>query len=164
VSARRWLRVSTLAGGAVVLASVARADAPLDQYGLFNLNSDVIQDVHTGLQWQRYASTTPVTYDGSFAVCSSLSLDTLTTGWRVPSYKELMTLVDEEPHTEYENGALVEKAIDPNAFPGMAVDNSYWTSSLFPAQSGYAYVINFRTGIPQGDDASFSHYVRCVHD
>jgi hypothetical protein len=168
VIARRWLRVCTVAGGAIVLTSFARADAPTGQdgqYNLFNLNSDVIQDVQTGLYWQRYASTTAVDYASSFGVCASLSLDTMTTGWRVPSYKELMTLVDEVPHTEYEGGSLVYKAIDSHAFPGTATTNPYWTSSPYVSQSNSAYVINFRTGVPTyADMSSAGYFVRCVHD
>lgn len=163
MSPRVWLRV-TSAAGVVALASLARADAPGDQYNLFNLNSDVIQDNWTGLRWQRYASTTPVPWAGTFGVCASLSLDTYTTGWRVPSYKELLTLVDEAPHTEYENGALVQKAIDPNAFPRILVDTPYWTSSASAAQPGNAYSVNFHTGVPQIQDELNSLYVRCVHD
>jgi hypothetical protein len=163
VSPRIWLRVTSVAGVAA-LASLARADAPIDQYNLFNLNSDVIQDNYTGLRWQRYASTTPVPWAGTFAVCASVSLDTYTTGWRVPSYKELLTIVDEAPHTEYENGLLVQKAIDPNAFPGTAVDNPYWTSSVPAFQPTNAYSVNFHTGVPQLQDALNPIYVRCVHD
>jgi hypothetical protein len=163
VSARLWLRV-TSAAAAVALSSLARADAPPDQYDLFNVNSDVIQDLYTDLYWQRYASSTPVPWARSFAVCESLSLGKYPNGWRVPSYKELLTLVDEAPHTEYESGALVQKAIDPNAFPGTTVDTPYWTSSMPASQPTNAYAVNFHTGVPQLQDALTSFYVRCVHD
>jgi hypothetical protein len=150
--------------GVVALSSLARADAPPDQYNLFNLNTVIIEDLNTGLHWQRYPSLTPVPWAGTFGVCDSVSLDTYTTGWRVPSYKELLTLVDEVPHTEYENGALVQKAIDPNAFPGTAVDTPYWSSSVPASQPTNGYAVNFHTGVPQLQDTLTSFYVRCVHD
>jgi hypothetical protein len=149
----------------VALATLARADAPPDQYNLFNQNNDVIPDLRTGLSWQRYPPATGVSFDAAAAYCSQLSLDTLTTGWRVPSYKELLTLVDEAPHVEYEGGQLVQKAIDGNAFPGAAVGSNYWTSSPYPLQAGYAYTINFHDGTALQADVVTSNafYVRCVH-
>ncbi len=159
----RWVRVSALAG-VVGLASLARADAPPDQYGLFNLDSDTIEDLRTGLFWQRYPS--PATYDwkSTFGACANVALTLHPSGWRVPSYKELMTIVDEAPHTEYEQGALVTKAIDPNAFPGTPVTSNYWTSSSFPGQPGSGYAIDFGTGLPQAQSKTQTLFVRCVHD
>src|ERR1700722_7009203 len=131
--ARRWSRATFGASAILVLVTLARADAPFDQYNLFNLNSDVIQDQQTGLYWQRYPPTNGVNFDGAALYCGQLSLDTFASGWRVPSYKELLTLVDESPHVEYENGTVVEKYIDGNAFPGTEVlSSSYWTSSAYP--------------------------------
>jgi hypothetical protein len=171
VTARRSLRaVAAAASGALVLAPAARAAAPGDQYGLFNPNNTVIHDKQTGLIWQRYASTTFVSFDGAATLCASLSLDdgdmnhTLT-GWRVPSYKELLTIVDEVPHTEYEGSMLVPKAIDSNAFPQTPVDRSYWTSSLYPAAQNQGYLVSFADGVPHYDGLSQAqYYVRCVHD
>ncbi|HEY3819203.1 MAG TPA: DUF1566 domain-containing protein [Polyangiaceae bacterium] len=155
----------TLAASAVlVLATLARADAPTDQYALFNLNSDIIQDQRTGLSWQRYPTATAVSFASAANVCQALSLDTLTTGWRVPSYKELLTLVDEAPHVEYEGAALVQKWIDGDAFPGAPVTlNGYWTSSAYPLTPGYAYSVNFNTGLAEAHSIGNAQYVRCVH-
>jgi hypothetical protein len=164
MSAAPGLRAILAASAVVALATLARADAPPDQYSLFNTRSDVIQDVRTGLSWQRIASPILVEQSGAFALCAALSLDALATGWRVPSYKELLTLVDEAPHTEYENGQLMEKAIDADAFPATATDSAYWTSSPYPAQADSAYAVNFHTGVPLADDPGVVHYVRCVHD
>ena len=164
MTAQRRLRATLAASAVVVLATLARADAPPDQYNLFNLNSDIIPDLKTGLTWQRYPPATGVTFDGAAAYCRQLSLDTFTAGWRVPSYKELLTIVDESPHIEYEGGQLVPKAIDGNAFPGAAVTFPYWTSSPYAPVAGYAYTVNFHTGIPlQGDVTQPAFYVRCVH-
>jgi hypothetical protein len=163
--ARRWLRATLGASAVLVLATLARADAPMDQYNLFNLNSDVIQDLQTGLYWQRYPPATAVDFNGAAATCAALSLDTFASGWRVPSYKELLTLVDESPHVEYDNGMLVQKFIDGNAFPGAAVTSaSYWTSSAYPpAPASEGYAVDFHSGEPAGQDMTSSQYVRCVH-
>ena len=160
----RRLRATLAATAVVALATFARADAPSDQYNLFNQNNDVIPDRWTGLSWQRSPPTTPVTFAAAAAYCGQLSLDTMSTGWRVPSYKELLTLVDESPHPEYEGNQVVEKYIDGNAFPGAAVTAApYWTSSAYPGTAGYAYAVNFHNGVPQAQDMGNSAYVRCVH-
>jgi hypothetical protein len=166
------LRMRRAAGGAVAvvaLASFARADtdAPSDQYNLFNQNSLVIQDDWTQLVWERYPPTTSVSFYDAEVYCSMLSLPTGTgasTGWRMPSYKELMTIVDETPHVEYENGALITKWIDGDAFFGASVAPAYWTSSPYPVGSGDAYTIDFNTGLPQPQNITGNSYlVRCVH-
>jgi hypothetical protein len=162
------LRAALAASTVVALATLARADAPGDQYNLFNLNSDMIQDLRTGLSWQRYPLATTVSLAQAEATCQALSLDQYPSGWRVPSYKELLTIFDEAPHYEYSNGVPVLKWIDGNAFPGdqaaPVLDAAYWTSSLYPLlPAGYAYAVNFNTGLPQQQAVGTSQYVRCVH-
>ena len=147
----------------VLFASAASADAPPSQYGLFDMSNLVIADMKTGLTWQRYPSPTLFTFADAASTCAALSLDGPSL-WRVPSYKELLTLVDEAPHPEYENLGVVWKAIDAHAFPGTAVDGVYWTSSPSAALAGSAFMVNFRTGEGAAYDAGFKVYVRCVHD
>src|SRR5262249_21144628 len=137
-------------------------------------------DQKTKLIWQRCPSTLVTkggcapdmsTFDEATVYCSMLTLDTGATGhgvmgWRVPSYKELLTLVDEAPHTEYEDGALVYKYIDGNAFLGTPTDRVYWTSSLAPNFSPRsAFAVDFAngTGVIQRY-ANERYHVRCVHD
>jgi hypothetical protein len=153
----------------VAVVSLARADAPTDQYELFGSGDLTIHDVQTGLHWQR----TPPTRDGGTATytfeeaadyCQGLSLDNLST-WRVPSYKELLTLVDENPHYEYDSDALVPHAIDPNAFPATPVNTSYWTSSIYPEDPSQdsAYAVDFKTGLANWATRGTALYLRCVH-
>ena len=163
-AARLALRVVGAAAGVVALGSLAWADAPPGQYWPFDLRDVSIRDAKTGLRWQRYAAP-PMGFGAAVSHCAALSLDGFGAGaWRLPSYKELLTLVDESPHTEYPTGAPVQIAIDGNAFPGVAVDAPYWTSSLYPPMSGYAYAVDFGTGAGQDVAvASAIPYVRCVH-
>jgi hypothetical protein len=161
-------RLRSIAAGAIValvIASQAHATAPGDQYGIFDMNDLYITDTKTGLVWQRHASTTAVSFADAALVCSSLSLQPgELSGWRVPSYKELLTIVDEEPQSEYDSGQLVPKAIDTNAFPRTQVDASYWTSSVYPVGSGRAYAVNFSDGVPTDEYQTGLFHVRCVHD
>jgi hypothetical protein len=152
--------------GAVAVAVIARADAPGDQYALFNMNVETIQDVRTHLVWQRLYNAVPQqrNFQGAAAYCNTLTLPSYPAGWRVPSYKELLTIVDESPHIEYENGSLASKAIDQHAFPGTLTDAPYWTSSLYPKDLLRAYVVDFRDGRPLSYSLTYTAYVRCVYD
>jgi len=157
------LRLTATGAGLLAVVSVARADAPPGQYANFNRNDITILDDWTQLRWERVAIYQASSFDDAAAHCAGLTLDGLS-GWRVPSYKELLTLVDESPHTEYPTGAPVTIAIDGNAFPGTRYDLPYWTSSPFLKSPGDAYVVRFSDGI--ADHApmlSANYYVRCVH-
>jgi hypothetical protein len=156
----------TLAAVALVaMVSLARADAPSDQYDLFNSASVTIADHYTGLVWERAAPSVQYSFSDAANYCQGLSLNGFG-NWRVPSYKELLTLVDENPHFEYENGGLVPHAIDPQAFPGTAVGTPYWTSSMYPEDptQSSAYAVDFRNG--QAFQTSTAPttvlFVRCV--
>jgi hypothetical protein len=159
----RVLRVVVGATGLVALTSLALADAPGDQYDLFTLDTQAIYDLRTGLTWQRYPPAVAVNYTDAATACATLSIAGFTGTWRLPSYKELLTLVDEQPHVEYENGGLVTKAIDGNAFPG-APSGSYWTSSsIGPLGGTNVYGVGFATGAGEiHNPASDMLYVRCV--
>jgi hypothetical protein len=162
---RARLRAGLSAVGLVAIVSLARADAPGDQYTLFNASSQSITDNFTKLVWERQAPTQPMTFDAAISYCAGLSLDGYAP-WRVPSYKELLTLVDESPHLEYQAGALVTVAIDGNAFPPPTpvAPYFYWTSSISPVDTTTAYVVNFTDGVAHTTNFSqSSEYVRCVH-
>jgi hypothetical protein len=161
--AHRLLRVLAPALVVVSAGVLARADAPADQYVAFNRADTVITDAKTGLNWQRTV-TTSTDFPGAVAACNALSLYTFSSGWRLPSYKELLTLVDESPHDEYPTGAPQPIAIDGNAFPETPVDKLYWTSSIWPG-NGEAYVVQFKDGTAQffvTAPGQASAYVRCV--
>ncbi|MDP9151359.1 MAG: DUF1566 domain-containing protein [Myxococcota bacterium] len=159
------IRATVATAGLVVFASRAQADAPLAQYALFDLSNLTIRDAGTRLTWQRSPLAQPITFAAAADACAHLNLERLSDGWRVPSYKELLTLVDESPHLEYEAGGLVQKAIDANAFPRTATDVYYWTSSYYVNDRTYAYSVNFRDGLAfKSQVASDLLYVRCVHD
>ena len=168
------LRFGVALGVVLAAGSLALADAPPDQYGLFDMTSVVIVDDYTRLNWQRTPLTGTFNYGGAVAACAALVLTTQTpgpdggfpqTGWRLPSYKEALTLVDESPHTEYQNGKLVDVATDGHAFPLTLVDAPYWSSSIVATTRTEAFVIDFRTGVVETRPKSTSTlHARCVHD
>src|SRR5262249_7895537 len=74
------------------------------------------KDNLTKLRWQRFPLLQLSTQSEARLYCASV----LGGGYRVPTYRELLTLVDEEPHGEWnpDAGASTPRFIDPNAFPG----------------------------------------------
>jgi hypothetical protein len=142
---------------AVGLASHARADAPPGQYDLFDQTDVEILDLHTGLTWQRIPGP-QMNSASAAAYCQSLALPS-STSWRLPSYKELLTLVDESPHPSFV-GDGQPVAIDNHAFPGyFAPSGKYWSSSQV---SSGVYDVDFMDGTVRIEDSSLSFYVRCV--
>ena len=162
----RALRLRAAAAGlaGVALASLARADAPGDQYDYFSSADQTIRDLHTNLLWERYPAAVPLDYASALDHCARLSIGGIGGTWRVPSYKELLTIVDEAPHTEYENGTLVSKAIDANAFPQTPVTAYDWWTSSPTLQANAAYAIDFSTGqaYALSTTPGKGNYVRCV--
>jgi hypothetical protein len=113
---------------------------------------DTVTDNYTGLTWER---ATPgggnLTQPQAAAYCAALG-----GGFRLPLFKELLTLVDP---------ILYNPAIDTSAFPN-APGGRFWSStSVVPANGNYYYV-DFGDGenyyyvtLSSADTA----YVRCVH-
>jgi hypothetical protein len=82
-------------------------------------------DTKTKLTWaQDEGPAGPVDWSTAKTYCATLKLAGLA-AWRLPTIKELLTLVDASVNATY------SFAIDPSAFPFTAVD-SFWSSTLVP--------------------------------
>lgn len=147
------------AGAALAFLSVVHpsgANAPPGRYSIVN---GTVADSKTGLTWQQNISQIkyPMTSNSggttATAYCASLGLAG-TQPWRVPTVKELLTIVDVTQSSP---------AIDPNAFPSTPADFFYSTtpSALLP---GIYWTVKFDTGLADGTTAAayFEEYVRCV--
>ncbi len=133
------------------------ADAPVDQYANFDSYSRFITDKHTKLVWERPAAPYPdaMKFLDAQAHCTALGA-----GYRLPTLKELLTIVDEEPHDEYENTANVARYIDRSAFPKTPAEQ-FWSSSMKDATK--AWTVDFGSGdtVPAGTSSAVAR-VRCV--
>lgn len=138
----------------VTFVVVASGDAPPDQYVTFGAQAAQIQDNYTNLVWQRVVAQTPTDHFGAQDAC-------VKNGQRLPTYRELLTIVDEDPHDEWdpEAGAGTPRYIDPNAFPGTPA-GPFWTMS--PAPGGGFKVVDFGTGETSGQ--TLTAFYRCVVD
>lgn len=115
-----------------------------------------MQDNLTGLVWQQASSAAAVPFADAAGVCAALSLNGH--AWRLPSIKELSTLVNETPPI-----TKVSPAIDTETFPDTPANVPYWSSSLFnsqPATAHNPWVINFLDGFTQS--SATSARVKCV--
>ena len=152
--------------GAILLALPAAADAPRNppQYAQFLADTSTITDNFTKLQWERrpMVSDPAAIWSQGNLRCPSLTALFKAPGGlgRLPTLKELLTLLDEEPHNEYEFGAVVPKMIDQLAFAGTPVDLPYWSST--PAGSGMYWALSFKTGLMMALPEASGANVRCV--
>lgn len=138
---------------ALTAALAARADAPIDQYLTFPPNDPTITDRQTGLTWQR-TPTGPVGI--AFANCTNVNLPG---NWRLPTVKELLTIVDETPHKEHDDGGgEPERYIDPNAFFGTPAGKFIGADS----DGKRAWYVDFGNGQAGVDTTPGTYYVRCV--
>jgi hypothetical protein len=143
-------------------AIAAEDRAPADQYRSFDKDSVEIHDNHTELNWQR-RDVALTTFDA--VECP---------GGRLPTVKELLTLVAEEPHAEspgpgggetVASDGNVYKMIDRSAFPLIPVDHTYWTSTrtLGSQQPEQVWTVDFQTGLMVAKAVTGDvGYARCV--
>ncbi len=159
--------------GAVVcsigLALVARGDAPPEQYSIFQSQTPTIRDTKSLLEWERFPEDNRLAGDagsdgGMWAPRQTFSnahirCEKLAGGWRLPTVKELLTLVDENPHQVYVDGSTPNLFVDRNAFP-TTLPEPYWTSS--PQSGSLSWTVDFGSGQPQPINPSLTLLNRCV--
>lgn len=119
--------------------SGVHADAPVGQY---SIGPDVVTDNRTGLQWQRSAPDTP-TPALAAEYCAQLPL--AGGGWRLPSFRELQSIVDVTRR---------DPAIDVIAFPNTASGAFSTTGG-----GGFSWYVNFYDGTAS---TGAGGNVRCV--
>ncbi len=143
---------------AFVLASLpspAGADAPANRY-TFPVGGATTYDTKTKLTWQRTAPAQGMMWADAATYCASADVTTLLggTGWRVPTIKELQTLVDYAHAT----GTL---PIDATAFPS-APGGVFWSSTLAAGATTIAWAVSFSTGGAVLGGVAATARVRCV--
>jgi len=100
-------------------------------------------DTQTGLEWQA-GSSRPLTWYKANKYAESLG-----NGWKMPSIKELLTLVDYDE-------------IDPaTTFPDHK-SSCFWSSSVYAANASYVWYVNFDDGYVNDGHKDYTFRVRCV--
>ena len=125
----------------------------------FKLDAGLVTDASTGLVWQQAVPVDQVTWPAAKAACAAAG-----EGFRLPSLKELQTLVDYG--MAYPGpGAAPGAAIDPTAFPATP-PAAFWTSSSVSGSSAVMWIVRFDNGDSGSSNiaaATDIRYVRCVH-
>jgi len=116
----------TVAALVLLLVTLGRADAP---EGHYSTQAESVVDGATGLHWQRNA-TGVLTWADAVLHCENFNAE-LQNNWRLPSMKELQTLVDEANTS----GTLID-----SVFTG--TDGADWTSSEVLGDPTSVYVVN----------------------
>jgi Protein of unknown function (DUF1566) len=156
--------VTSALAAALVLAT-ASASAPTDQYQTFNRDDSAITDEQTHLIWQRAVVLKASDQGEALAYCQNTYKGDPVSQWRLPTMKELLTIVDETPHFEFELGINQPKMLDVNAFPRSPTDVEYWSSSVVAGSSNsQGWVVKFRSGENAQQSVGLAGYVRCVRD
>ncbi|HYJ10912.1 MAG TPA: DUF1566 domain-containing protein, partial [Polyangiaceae bacterium] len=140
--------------GETVLARCVRPpqeEAPSNQ---FQPSTDTVTDTETLLIWQKDVAVIEATFAEAQTYCADLTLDGVAT-WRVPSLKELQTLVDDEKTPEFLHA-------EQTAFPALGDSSSFWTSTVDEAIVGRAWMVDFREGFTSTNNDFALLAVRCV--
>lgn len=158
------IRLSGVVLAALVVTAPALADAPTEppQYQAFDRDTVEITDNFTKLVWDRRRVLRSTTHDVATATCSTFGLPL---DYRLPTVKELLTLVDEDRHSAYDTsfpGATTLKAIDRQAFPDddTPTDKAYWTST--PGAAGTFFAVDFTTGETREVAEGTPLHARCM--
>jgi len=117
-----------------------------------------VTDNNTGLMWEKLTTLTTYNWQGSVDYCSTASTGGLG-GWRLPTKKELLTIVDYSvpPPNTYDL-----PTINTFYFPN-TVRNWYWTATeAVPSGGSNAWYINFITGVTGSTVKAQYLNVRCV--
>lgn len=148
---KRARRLVAVAFGVVALLPVARlaAKAPAARYVVA---ADTVTDVVTGLRWQRATSAAKSNRAGAAAYCAQLALDGAAGSWRLPTIRELVSIVDRR---------ATQPAIDTAVFPATKFD-LYWSSTAAAGKPGLGWGIAFSQGDTYYQQPGYLGWVRCV--
>jgi hypothetical protein len=127
-------------------ATSSRGMAPSGRYAISN---GTVLDTKTRLTWQQIAPSQTYTWADATHYCHTLSLNG--SGWRLPTMRELVTLVDIRQ---------IALMIDGTAFPGTPAQ-WFWAATLALSPSN-AWAVDFYSGGTGPYPMSTAYYVRCV--
>ncbi|AUX42160.1 hypothetical protein SOCE26_035870 [Sorangium cellulosum] len=136
------------------------AAAPPDQYAV--VSPGEVKDNYTGLVWQQAYSPTTMPWEEAAGYCAALDLNGHT--WRLPSIRELATLVDEA-----QVAPSINRAMFPDTQYGARSNDWYWASHAAVRNAPAAWALNFDdgfTGFNAGASGKWNYFtsawVRCV--
>ena len=121
----------------------------------YSETGNIIKDNITSLEWQKGSSSSKMNWLAAADYCNNKSTNGAT--WRVPSKKELLSIVD-----------LSRRPTINSIFSGTKSDYHWTSTSLVHTPNRYAFFVRFNDGasITQGfrdeQEKSKNYYVKCV--
>jgi hypothetical protein len=133
---------------------------PATRYRISGEGMPSVADTRTGLTWQRELDSKSYTWSGAVAYCSELG-----GGWRLPTKKELLTLIDPVRLLDPVR-AQADSAIDLNIFPSSPSLVGFWSLSagIVQVSGERGYWVVHSSGIPSAARATELVRVRCVRE
>ena len=140
---------------AVTLPTSAGANAPAGQYVVTagGTGNGTVYDTKSKLTWQQTVSSTTYSWADAKTYCAGVAASLGGTGWRLPTLKELQSLVDYSQSTP--------PMIDPKFFPSTPAA-WFWSASPVAGSPSGAWYVDFSYGSTYSDDVSGTGDVRCV--
>ena len=140
---------------AVILPTSADATVPGGRYVVTNggTSSGTVYDTKTKLTWQQTISSSFYSWADAKTYCAGVEPSLGGTGWRLPTLKELQSLVDYSQTTP--------PMIDSTAFPEVP-SYPYWSASPLAGSSSKAWLVYSYYGLTSYDVVFGAFSVRCV--
>jgi hypothetical protein len=123
---------------------------------LAEFQDEAVLDQETQLIWERTPSSTGTAWVTASTHCALKSTGGRR-GWRLPSFLELMTLVQPSAHSV---AAMPTLPVD-HLFRGVKA-SAYWTSTPLPDDPQRAYAVDFQAGDLAPHRKTQSHFSWCV--
>ena len=158
-SKREFPASASLASSSILVSMLSRsvdAAAPAGHYVVTagsGTGNGTVYDSKSKLTWQQTASSTTYTWADAKTYCAGVGSNLGGTGWRLPTIKELLSIVDLSQTTA--------PYIDPTAFPSTPA-TWFWSSSPVAGLPSYVWVVHFSYGATDGLDITDTSVVRCV--
>jgi len=131
-------------------------DASIVTGGYMDNGNGTVTDTYTSLIWQQAGSLDTKTWQQALEYCEELNLGNHT-DWRLPTTKELRSLVDYSHYTQ--NFPSINADVFPNT-----VLNYYWTGTTKASQdlTSRAWYVGFSKGSDSYTSKNDKYYVRAV--
>jgi len=135
------------------IGSISSDDVSTATGGYADNGDGTVTDTSTGLMWQQQAGSSTQTWEQALAYCEGLNLGGYT-DWRLPTVKELQSLVD---YSRY------YPAINTTYFPNAAA-SWYWSSTSGVDRTASAWGVDFAVGLVgvYNGSKSYAGYVLAV--
>ena len=152
VTRARLMGRSAICAAYIAMLAGTTADAQVPP-GRYTTTGGTVHDSMTNLTWQQISPSVTYTWALAKTYCTGAGTTLGGAGWRLPTVKELLTIVDD---------SRSNPSLDVTAFGPTPTSFSFWSSSPVAGPPGYAWTVNFDIGVTISAAITDSVPVRCV--